>query len=67
MVEPFGGDIPGKGRPQISDPRVDQLDALKNLVFLMRVDIERRENLTEYLRYMDLILERMRREVVPHS
>lgn len=51
----------------MSDVRVDRLDALKNLAFLMRIDIDERESLTEYLQYMDLVLERMQEEVVPHS
>ena len=66
MVESVGG-IPGKERQAMSDVRVDRLDALKNLAFLMRVDIDQRESLTEYLQYMDLVLERMQEEVVPHS
>ena len=66
MVEPIG-DIPGKERQTMSDIRMDRLDALKNLAFLMRVDIDQRESLTEYLQYMDLVLERMQEEVVPHS
>jgi hypothetical protein len=67
MVGPVGEDIPGKVRQAMSDVRVDRLDALKNLAFLMRIDIDERESLTEYLQYMDLVLERMQEEVVPHS
>ena len=64
MVGLIGGDIPGRHR--VSDLRLERLDALKNLAFLMRVDIDERESLTEYLQYMDLVLERMQEEVVPH-
>ena len=42
----------------------DRLEALLNLAFLMRVDIDRKENLREYLRYMDVILEAMARDEV---
>lgn len=61
----IGGDIPG--RLKVSDVRLERLDALKNLAFLMRMDIDRRESLKEYLQCMDMVLERMREEVVPHS
>ena len=51
----------------MSDIRMDRLDALKNLAFLMRMDIDERESLTRYLQYMDLVLERMQEEVWLHS
>jgi hypothetical protein len=38
------------------------VEALLNLAFLMRADIDRKENLREYLRYMDVILEGMAKD-----
>jgi hypothetical protein len=40
----------------------DRLEALLNLAFLMRNDIDRKEKLRQYLRYMDVILERMAKD-----
>ena len=47
-----------------ADVYADRLEALMNLAFLMRTDIDRKENLREYLQYMDVILERMARDEV---
>ena len=47
---------------RLADVRVDRLEALTNLAFLMRIDIDRQENLEEYLRYMDIILEGMKND-----
>ena len=49
---------------RLADVQADRLEALLNLAFLMRVDIDRKENLREYLRYMDVILEAMARDEV---
>lgn len=38
------------GRQTVSDVRMDRLEALQNLAFLMRADIDQRDSLTEYLR-----------------
>lgn len=38
---------------------MDRLDALQNLVFLMRIDVTKPESLTLYLQYMDRILDGM--------
>jgi hypothetical protein len=40
----------------------DRLEALLNLAFLMRNDIDRKEKLRQYLQYMDVILERMAKD-----
>jgi hypothetical protein len=47
---------------QRADVHADRLEALLNLTFLMRADIDRKENLREYLRYMDVILEGMAKD-----
>jgi hypothetical protein len=68
MVGSIGSAMPEKEKPPLSDARADRLDALRNLAFLMRVDIDQQENLREYLQYMDLILARMKEdEGVRHS
>jgi hypothetical protein len=45
-----------------ADLHADRLEALLNLAFLMRADIDRKDNLREYLRYMDVILEGMTKD-----
>lgn len=54
--------IPGSGwaRSRLADAYVDRLEALTNLAFLMRADIDRQERLREYLRYMDMVIEGMK-------
>jgi hypothetical protein len=47
---------------QRADVHADRLEALLNLAFLMRADIDRKDNLREYLRYMDVILEGMTKD-----
>ena len=49
---------------RLADVHADRLEALLNLAFLMRVDIDRKDNLREYLGYMDTILERMARDEI---
>jgi len=59
--------IPGKkGAASLrsADLYADRLDALRNLTFLMRVDIDRREQLKGYLQYMDTILKGMTEEAM---
>jgi hypothetical protein len=45
-----------------ADLHADRVEALLNLAFLMRADIDRKDNLREYLRYMDVILEGMTKD-----
>ncbi len=54
--------IPGSSwaRSRLADAYGDRLEALTNLAFLMREDIDRQERLREYLRYMDMVIESMR-------
>jgi hypothetical protein len=47
---------------RLADIHADRLEALLNLAFLMRADIDRKENLREYLRHMDVILEGMAKD-----
>jgi hypothetical protein len=45
---------------RVVDVYADRLEALTNLAFLMRVDIDHQEKLEEYLRYMDTVLDGMK-------
>jgi hypothetical protein len=49
-------------REWLADMYADRLEALLNLAFLMRNDIDRKEKLRQYLQYMDVILERMAKD-----
>ena len=44
---------------RIAERHGDRLEALMNLAFLMRNDIERPENLRSYLQLMDGVLQKM--------
>ena len=49
-------------RERLADIYTDRLEALLNLAFLMRNDIDRQEKLRQYLQCMDVILERMAKD-----
>jgi hypothetical protein len=49
-------------RERLADIYADRLEALLNLAFLMRNDIDRQEKLRQYLQCMDVILERMAKD-----
>jgi hypothetical protein len=54
-----GENISRAERLRTLDVHMDRLDALQNLVFLMRIDVTKPESLTLYLQYMDRILDGM--------
>jgi hypothetical protein len=64
MVQSIEGHKREFERRSQADIHADRLEALLNLAFLMRVDIDRRENLREYLKYVDIILEGMTNDEV---
>jgi hypothetical protein len=50
------------------EKRADMLEAMRSLTFLMRVDIENRENLHTYLTFMDCVLEKLATKTeLPHA
>jgi hypothetical protein len=48
------------------EKRADMLEAMKNLTFLMRVDIENREKLHTYVTYMECVLDKLAVKFEPH-